>query len=672
MSQFAPSSHAAGNHFPGQTGAGIAASAGLWRGTILLISLALIAGALFAPAYPFTSDGAIHAEMARAFADRGVLHIAMNGGVEGAPPLLNVSTHILNGAVYPQYPSGYGIAGAPFYAALGLRGLVIVNALSAGFVLLLTYYIAARLYDEKTARLAVPILAFATFFSNYAFGVWPHMFSLFLWFAAAALAVKADQEPSGQKRLILFGAAGLIVGFGVCVRVDTVLAAPAIFIWLRLFARPQDRASALAFLAALIPGLIAAAMLNDIKFGVFSPFYYGPKAGPDNLASYLWLAPIVALFSAATIFANIPKLFLSARQKLGGKAFALGAGGAALIFLASAPLARDYLYSVYVLTIDLQGYNSGYMQPGVEYNEYGHLLFWGFPKRALLQSAPFAVLAILPIVEIFRGRRVKAHSLAALIILAPICFYALKQWHGGGAYNMRYFLPALPFISILAAYTLLKIAAAARPGRAHILGAVFLGAFLFVFFDSLSKASPALFASMALYPQLVLAALLAAAALLYACMKNISMHAAKAIILGAIVTLSYSAMINISDESSHEKARAEQSRHASLLAQALPDGALAVTTLPVLMTKAIDRGVSVYYVTEDTAGAAVQAISAFERSGRCVYLHNSLVKDILTPTLEGGRIGAEVYWAGGSRFAGEPKLQLFTLAAQQDRCAPRQ
>ena len=632
----------------------------------------LVFGALFAPAFPFTSDSYVHAEMARAFAESGAFHIADNNGVAGAPALQPISTHALGDIAYPQYPSGYGVVAAPFYAAFGLRGLVILNAISGGLVLALAYRLASKLYNRNIAALSVFILAGATYFFNYAFGIWPHMFSVFLWLAIVVLTLDAHYDDRWRARIIRITAAGLITGFGAAIRVDVILAAPVVYLWLRLFARPHDRITPLTFLVSLAPGLIAAASMNAAKFGLFSPFYYGPNPGPDSLSRYLWLVPLLAVTGLGSLVINIPKTVNDVYQRFDIKHLLIAAGVViTVIFILGFSFISNYLYSIYVLVVDLQLYNGYYVQTGVERNEYGSLLFWGFPKRALLQSLPFATLLIIPVVEIFRGQRLMAHSLCALCICAPICFYGLNQWHGGGSYNMRYFLPAVPFIAILSAYALSSIVKHLENiNRTHILALSVVAAALFVSFEIIrTQYAPSLFALLALYPQLLLSCLLALSIVAFLTLKKNRQKLAQTTFFISILAITYAGMLNFSDEISNEKARAQQRDMAKMFARDIPNDALVLSGHSSTMMYAKHNGVSALYTTEKNGALAAKAALSFQAENRCVFFQHSMISDLVKPFLPANSIHPEPIFIAEHRFPDDPRLTLYMLTSQRDQCA---
>jgi hypothetical protein len=85
----------------------------------------------------------------------------------------------------------------------------------------------------------------------------------------------------------------------------------------------------------------------------------------------------------------------------------------------------------------------------------GGVIFVGGLKKSLVQSCPYLILALgLPILHSLR-RKQKTSALLLLLgvpFIFPI-YYFYSAWHGAFCLNLRYLLPILPCIAILAAYT---------------------------------------------------------------------------------------------------------------------------------------------------------------------------------------------------------------------------
>ncbi|WDI33122.1 glycosyltransferase family 39 protein [Hyphococcus flavus] len=636
---------------------------------ILAIVLLLCAGAFVAPATPFIVDGGVYYDMARALADHGKLHIAENGGIESGPPLTKFLTVAHEGTVYPQYPSGYAFIAAPFYKLLGVNGLMLMNALGFGISIWLTFAIAKRFYDRQVGQWSAVIFATASFAPTYAFGIWPHMVSLACWLGAIFCIVVAQDQGEGRKPAMLYILAGLLVGAGLNVRVDVVLAALVIFFWLRLFAKPSDRIAPVFLVLGLTPGLVFSAWLNSIKFGALTPFSYGPTGGADSIDRYLPVLALAAIAVVLTWLVDVSK-FPDRAVKFIRRYWSPGAIAAALFIIAITPLrelAWRTITGLYVLVFNLQAHDA-YYQAGVERNEFGQLLFWGYPKKAFIQSLPWAPLIILPLFSFLRGKHVRAVSLCLLAIAAPIAFYALSHWHGGGSYSMRYFLPAVPFLAILSAWGLRSLTTKAGPNRQTILIALVAAAALYLGLQEVGQSTERFLAPAALYPQWLIAAAVAVAV----CFTLTRPYGEKPrrIASGiALFALAYGVAINLYEEIGHERTRAEQMALAEDISAPVKTDALVVTGTPLSFIPAERNGAFVMAVDEKNFEKAATAARAFLDNGRCVYIHNTYALNLIENELD-FPIRRTPLWAVSRRFENDPRLAFFLPDGAESRCWP--
>lgn len=631
------------------------------------IVTALCIGVLFAPAAPFIIDGGIYYDMARAMADRSALFIAENGGVEGSPPLTKFLTIAIEGEVYPQYPSGYAYFAAPFYKLFGIRGLMLMNVLGLAASLWLTFAIARRLYDDHVARWATLLFALSTFAPTYAFGIWPHHLSLTFCLAAIYLALVGSDAGGSRQAFGFYLLTGMSVGIGVNIRVDLILTAVVLFFWMRLFANPNDRLGPLALFIGLAPGLLFASWLNWQKFGAFTPLSYGPSDGNDSLERYIPL--ILAIIATVAILwsLNVQKqiTITFARQR---KYWIFGALICSVAALTITPLG-EFIWKVctgiYVLVFNLQAHDA-YHQTGVERNEYGHLLFWGYPKKALIQSIPWAPLIILPVYHFFHGKHVNAVSLCLLAIAATVTFYALSQWHGGGSYNMRYFLSALPFIAILSAWSLRELTTNAGPSRQTVLMAMVSAGAIYLGLQEIGQSNAQYLAPAALYPQWIIAALVLAATVL-TLLRPFEERARFVASSVALFALCYGVAINLYEEFGHERTRAEQLARAEDISAPIQPEALVITASPLSFIPAEKRGSFVMAINEGNIEQVERAIRAFAHAGRCVYIHNAHARGLLSGIADPGLEPAPVR-APSLRFSGDPRMVFYLLSNAPHHC----
>lgn len=633
----------------------------------ILAALIAVTGSFLAPPSPFIVDGAVYLDMAEAMADRGDYHIAEAGLTDDAPTIAKHLTTEQNGRAYPQYPSGYAFIAAPFYALFGPSGLILINALSAVAAIWLTWRIASQFYDRQIANYAAFIFAFATFFLEYAFSMWPHALTTALSLGAVyAAAITARERDSRRKNFTLF-LSGFLIGAAINVRVDAILFAPVLFFWLRLFARPHDRIGPVFLMAGLVPGLLIAAYINLLKFGAFTPLTYGRSEGADSIARYFPLMLGGGAFIAIAWVLNIQALLNRfAPLFMKRRTVCLLTIVALAIAVTLHKQLFNALYGIYVLVFNLQGHNA-YLQAGVERNEFGHLLFWGYPKKALIQSAPFAPLILIPLIDFFRRRNVSPFALCALAVGAPLVFYGVNQWHGGGSYNMRYFLGALPFIAILSAAGLARLVSAGSIHRQTVLMLTLSAAGSYFIARELGRMSASLLAPAALYPQWLIAIAAALSVVLFLSNRStVKLH--RLTLATVLFALAYSAFLSFGDLTDNLKARARQNAMAIAIANALPNNALVASTMPVLLINAEREGVAAFYVNEGNLESAAQAIGAFHSAGRCIYFHNSMSAKMLMPLLPSEKIAPTPQWAGGAAYQDNPQMAFYLLDSQRERC----
>jgi len=589
-----------------------------------LLLLAVVALALLFPSGVFTIDEAIYLEMARAMAETGSLSLAGNGGVDDAPALLRRFTHDVGGQAMPQYPSGYALIAAPFYAAFGLNGLILLNALSACAAVLLTRRLAWLLYgDETVAWLAAGLLAGATFVSTYAFGVWPHMLHL------ALLLSGIERVVSGlwSTQSVMVAAGGVFLGLAVSVRVDAILAILAVLAWLRLFGAPSRRSVAVVFLAGLVPGLLLASGLNLLKFGVFLPVAYAPAGETTLAARYLPHMAVASISLAVLMLVDVSRDWARklARRATTYPASLILGGLALLLVIAVAPL-RSWVFNTGVLVFDLQLVDPNLHSDGMSYDALGLKTFGGLNKAALVQSVPFVVLSIIALAEVWKGRCLKAHTLCFAMVAAFTLFYGLNQWHGGLSYNMRYFIPCLPMLAILSAVGLRRLAGNGRVFSEPVSRALLVGVGLGLAMVALSPRLPDYAALMAYYLPLAVAMVLAG--LVCAWLWRPGRSGAPAMAAGGIA-IGLSAILSLQDCGQLTRTVASQDAFAARYDASIPSGALVVTYSERWMFDASAGGA---HIVNPRGKVELDAVSsAFISAGRCVIAHGDVARAELDP-----------------------------------------
>lgn len=431
---------------------------------LVLIAVAVLWVAFAATAatpHALVSDEVFYQAMLDALTRQGTLFLE-NGYDEFPSPSLLVRYLIPTEAgLAPQYPSGYAVLAAPAYLIAGARGLIVLNAVAAAATLGLVYGFAERLTRDRDLALdAALIFGLATFVVDVAIGIWPHglaMFFVVAALAAAAAGWRAERPAAGHGWLAL---AGLAVGLGVNMRVDSILVLPAILFWL-LALHPRPYRAAALVIAGLLPPLVFAAALNEAKFGTFNPFTYGHQegGGSTDVEAYRPLLPIALAAIAAALLLGLAPVRRVMRRPLAIVAAVVAIAAVVTTLSPLRELAVSMLEGFAMLALNFELFRID--DYGVEVLADESVRVHGFIKKALLQSLPYAGALVLVLAAALRGWRLAAISLCLLALAIWTAPFALKHWHGNSGTTMRYFLPMLAPLAVLAAIAWKEIG----PGR---------------------------------------------------------------------------------------------------------------------------------------------------------------------------------------------------------------
>lgn len=446
---------------------------GAGEAALALVGLAWIALAAFwaAPGV-FTVDGFTYLAMIDAFARDGSLFVENGMAAYDAEALSLYLMQDAGGRIAPQYPGGWGILAAPAYLAGGVRGVMLINAVASALTLPLIWAAARALFEDREIALhAALIYGVASFAVEYAVGFWPHGVTIFLVTAAvAAVATGWRGPPAAELRGALL--AGLVLGLGLNIRVDAVIAAVPLAVWL-LGAGRRPYAAAALLAAGLMPGLAAAAAINHAKFGVLSPLSYGSGDGAVSLAHYARLMPLAAAGGLAALALGIGRLRAALYRPAGLAGAGLAALGLALLLPDARQVLASILRGVWVLVVDFQAHPAP--SRGLVELDDGSIRMFGLVKKSLLQSLPYATAALVLVPGLWRGPRRAALAFCFLFVGLGIVPFAYSTWHGGMASNMRYFLNLMPVLAILAAVALARLRGLAaegpRPGLVAVVAA---------------------------------------------------------------------------------------------------------------------------------------------------------------------------------------------------------
>ena len=397
----------------------------------------------------FIVDEVLYVFAAETFAATGGFTLENGLHLSNSADLLwsNLLTHGPNG-ITSQYPPGSALLWAPLIENFGVRGILVFNAAALVGAVFATQALARQLFDDDwVAHVASLLFLFGTFSLEYAYVIWPHTISVWTIIASFIYFLRALDDRDDALPLAMLS--GLILGAGLAFRIDNILILPVFAILTVLFAARPVRVMCGGGLG-MAPVLIAMALVNQSKFGTLNPLSYGVKSGAGtNLANYIPFGiALVALLGGMWV--------LRTRKAVNWRVLGGVAGVGICAAVAFVPEVQRLMMRLVEgtsrLIVDARGIESRFAD--VKDMPDGTRSFWGLSKKALGQSLPWlGVLVLLahPSIRAGRGRAIACALIFCLVFMVP---FLMRSWHGGMSSNMRYFLPVLPIVSILAALSL--------------------------------------------------------------------------------------------------------------------------------------------------------------------------------------------------------------------------
>ncbi len=315
--------------------------------------------------------------------------------------------------VGPTAPPLYAFLALPFLAA-GVRGLIALQLSSFVLCGLAVYiYAAAHARQRHTPWLALATYVLCSYTLEYAEGVWPHALSAMLCLLGWMAAGTARASGSAASAL----AAGVLLGTATGIRYQNLVFALATGAALLVFSSRRARVT-VGFLLGAAGPLVASAVLNGARLGIFDPFTKGPG----------YLAP--------------------GRPREGRLWDAFTSTWARVVDFASWPRVRSSLHDLqYAFQVDL---------------ETGAHIRWGGIKKAWLQSAPWLLVVLIVLVLVWTRRdvisgtmrrelRAMAAPFAATLGLFAIYGFSRTD---AGCLNQRYLLDLMPLGAVALAWIL--------------------------------------------------------------------------------------------------------------------------------------------------------------------------------------------------------------------------
>ncbi len=428
--------------------------------SLFLIAVAHILISLFTiiPGY-LSIDEVTYHMMTKNFSESGGLEIENGYREYPSPELESKFIFTRNGRLVSQYPYLYPILCNPFYRTWGYPGLFFINVMAFLGIVALCYSIAQKLFNDRNLALnSCFIFVLATFSWEYSQAAWPHATATLFLMAAFYIYICSFYAKTTQIAFSLALASGLVTGFAVGIRLDSIFVLPCLIIPF-LFLKPRRPWLALAVCIGALPGLSILSATNYVKFGVLSLLSYGrsieSSMGLSEIKRYLPFAGLgIVTFVILWVLTRYPVASGLKRYKRP----AIIAAILLIVVLAMIPQVRNTvgkpLNGAYQLIVDLRIRDLDIKEGGLSRSPGGGMIYIHGLKKSLLQSCPYLVVLLLPFLRIVRLD--KEYVPLILLFLIPVVFTGFysyhNAWHGGLCLNLRYFIPILPFTSILSAY----------------------------------------------------------------------------------------------------------------------------------------------------------------------------------------------------------------------------
>ncbi|MFH1054846.1 MAG: hypothetical protein V1744_01995 [Candidatus Altiarchaeota archaeon] len=319
----------------------------------------------------------------------------------------------------------YTFFAVPFYLIFGVVGLNLMNVIAYSCSILVFYWTCC-LFLSKGESVLSSILYSLTYYLSYSQMLWPHCFSALLVLSSVYLLLRVYLGKDSGPHMLFFS--GLLSGLAVGVRYTNGMftAVEVLFIYIML------RGRMMPYLSGLLIPAVALAYLNLTSFGSVVETSY-----PSHVVWYI-LALAVPLL-AAIVFA-VHRVKAGSKPSSGHIKSSVVILAFVLLLLCFFEPTKLILIKLYAKVFDMA------LMPD----------YPGLYKKALLQSVPYLILAVLG--PYFMLKRRFNVPLVALLTSFALAEVALSPFISAGGwdetYSMRYFLESLPFLVLFAAYSM--------------------------------------------------------------------------------------------------------------------------------------------------------------------------------------------------------------------------
>lgn len=336
--------------------------------------------------------------------------------------------------MYGRPANLYAFFSLPFYHIWGMNALKIMNA-TFYCLTIITLYLMAGLFFKGWGKPFITAILYG--FTSYSLQITrisiPHMISVFATVLSATITLHYILK-KGDERMLRFS--GFLMGISFGLRYPNIIFLPVSLALIHLYS--GRKASFNYFLGGSLAVFLALG-INQIYYGLFLVSGYGMIW---KLATRSFIPLITVSITLIFGFA----LYRRKRQFMdrNKKSILLAAAVITVFSISASPLVREAIsmkaHNFYTKIFDMTRLDEGV---------YGHPLR---SKKALLQSTPYIILGLIPVITYAGSREKRAATFIYSIAASQIIFYCLSTPAAGGVdetYGVRYFLEAVPFLTLI-------------------------------------------------------------------------------------------------------------------------------------------------------------------------------------------------------------------------------
>lgn len=341
-----------------------------------------------------------------------------------------------NGQIYGMFSDAFAALSAPLFFLFGYAGLYVLPVLASLGILVLCWFLACRMMEQRLALLAVAICGIATPVWFYSENFWEHTPATFLTLLAlylasrSCIARRSDAHSvlvlSIQRRPLVL--AGILIGMAIWLRIELVLAIVALVCVFLVERRSWH---------TIQPGYVmTGAMLTTVPFMIYNQLVFGHLLGPHVMVHLLARQnlPTPSLTDHIVAYRDwINLLLVPDNQPL----LVLSCIGLLAYYFGDHFLPRQLeiwgpLCFIIGCTIGLLLYSRGQFQ------------------TALVVTAPCALFGFLPAkTQRFSHEEVLTRFLMSFsLIFIGLC-WIVKLPDGGAQWGPRMLLPAIPLLILV-------------------------------------------------------------------------------------------------------------------------------------------------------------------------------------------------------------------------------